>query len=238
MDLKDVNLGVQPKVVAGSIKDNLAPTNTINAAISPRLWTIFASGCDASESAVFKLTGPINFNSIDNNPPYALFANVGSTYFAQNHPNYGSSGSTFPNGTYNLVIDLRSSDGVGGPFPKNRIAVGSLLATRSLQFTVASPINGREAAVEASLPSTQEWVSIFQNPVNEEIVLYLSGQIGEEVSFSLMNLQGQTIQSQSIKLTSSQQYEVLDVRTQNAGMYILKAIKAEKIKTIKVIKSE
>ena len=74
--------------------------------------------------------------------------------------------------------------------------------------------------------------------MSDEIVLQLSGQIGEEVSLGLVNLQGQTIQTRRIKLTSPQQYEVLNVRTQNTGMYILKAIKGEKIKTLKVVKSE
>jgi len=74
--------------------------------------------------------------------------------------------------------------------------------------------------------------------VSDEIVLQLSGQIGEEVSLGLVNLQGQTIQTRRIKLTSPQQYEVLNVRTQSTGMYILKAIKGEKIKTLKVVKSE
>jgi len=179
---------------------------------------------------------------VDNGIPYALFANDNNLYYAIDHPNYGN-GTNFPDGTYGLTINLRNKDGVGGPFPKNRVAVGTLLATRSLQFTVTTPSNGRDGVMENEtlttqdqILKTQDWLTIFQNPVSEEIVLQLSGQVGEEVSLGLVNLQGQTIQSRSIKLTSPQQYEVLSVRTQNEGMYILKAIKGEKIKTIKVLK--
>ncbi|MEZ4903720.1 MAG: T9SS type A sorting domain-containing protein [Spirosomataceae bacterium] len=239
VDLKDVGLGMQPKALTGSIKDNLAPTNVISAVASPRLWTLVATGCSASESAVFKLTGPINFSSIDNNPPYALFANVGTTYFGEDHPNYGSGSSTFPHGSYNLVVDLRSADGVGGPFPKNRVSVGGLLATRSLQFTIGT--GGTRQGIEVlSLNSLAElnWASIFQNPVSDEIVVRLSGTVGEEVSLGLVNLQGQTVQTRQLKLSSPQQYEVLNVGGQNAGMYILKAIKGDKVKTIKVVKAE
>lgn len=120
VDIKDVGMGTQPKALAGMVKDNLSPTNTFLTSnyAAPRFWTVIANGCSASESAVFKLTGPVSFNNIDNNPPYALFANVGSTYFSIDHPNYGQGAQGFPIGTYNLEIDLRSADGVGGPFPR------------------------------------------------------------------------------------------------------------------------
>lgn len=236
VDLKNIGVGVQPKAIVGGVKDNLAPTNTISAPVTPRLWTIVASGCSASESAVFKLTGPVNFSSIDNNPPYAIFANVGSDYFSIDHPNYGNGGS-FPNGTYNLVVDLRSSDGVGGPFPKNRIATGSLLATRSLQFTVATG-GTRQGIEELTALSEENWVSIFQNPVSDEVVVRISGKVGEEVNLGLVNLQGQSLQRRIVKLSSPQQYEVLNVRSFNAGMYVLKATKGDQIKTIKVVKAE
>ncbi|MEZ4903405.1 MAG: hypothetical protein R2822_17395 [Spirosomataceae bacterium] len=67
------------------------------------------------------------FNSVDNNPPYALFANVGATpILRKTIPIMATVAQQyFPNGTYTLtVVDLRAADGVGGPFPKNRIATG------------------------------------------------------------------------------------------------------------------
>ncbi|MEZ4903406.1 MAG: T9SS type A sorting domain-containing protein [Spirosomataceae bacterium] len=88
------------------------------------------------------------------------------------------------------------------------------------------------------IPTNSNWLTIFQNPVSDEIVVRLSGTVGEEVSLGLVNLQGQTVQSRAVKLSSPQQYEVLNVRQQNAGMYILKAIKGDKVKTIKVVKAE
>ncbi|MFN8346834.1 MAG: proprotein convertase P-domain-containing protein [Spirosomataceae bacterium] len=237
-DLKNVGTGPQPKALAGAVKDNLAPTNTINMPTSPRLWTIVATGCSASESAVFKLTGPVNFSSIDNNPPYALFANVGSDYFGIDHPNYGNGGS-FPNGTYTLTVDLRGADGVGGPFPKNRVATGPLLATRTLQFTLVNPPRvgvDESVAVETAELKEEAWLSVGQNPVSTEVVVRLSGKIGQTIDLSLTNLQGQTIQQRSVVLNSVQQYEVLNVAQAASGMYILKGLKAGEAKTLKVVK--
>ncbi|MFN8346836.1 MAG: S8 family serine peptidase [Spirosomataceae bacterium] len=239
VDLKNVGTGVQPKAIAGAVADNLAPTNAISTPTSPRLWTILASGCSASESAVFKLTGPVNFSSIDNNPPYAIFANVGTDYFAIDHPNYGSGSAGFPNGTYTLTVDLRGADGVGGPFPKNRVATGALLATRTLQFTLGtSTRQGVEEALAVSPTELTEeaWLSVGQNPVNTEVLVRLSGKVGQQIDLSLTNLQGQTIQQRSVVLNSVQQYEVLNVAQAASGMYILKGLKAGEAKTLKVVK--
>ncbi|MFN8347474.1 MAG: M36 family metallopeptidase [Spirosomataceae bacterium] len=243
VNLKNVGIGAQPKALAGMVKDNLAPANLITAPTSPRLWTIVANGCSVSESAVFKLTGPINFSSIDNNPPYAIFANVGADYFAIDHPNYGNGGSGFPNGTYTLTVDLRGSDGVGGPFPKNRVATGALLATRILQFTVGNSIRSGVTEEIATAPELTElkeeqWVSIGQNPVSTEVVVRLSGKVGQSVELSLVNLQGQPIQQRSVILNSVQQYEVLNVEKAASGMYVLKAVKDAQVKTLKVVKTQ
>ncbi|MFN8348765.1 MAG: choice-of-anchor Q domain-containing protein [Spirosomataceae bacterium] len=238
-DLKNVGTGMQPKALAGTVKDNLAPTNTITAPASPRLWTIVATGCSVSESAVFKLMGPVNFNSIDNNPPYAIFANAGSDYFSIDHPNYGNGTSGFPNGTYTLTMELRGADGVGGPFPKNRVATGPLLATRTLQFTVVNPPRvgvDESLAVETTKLKEEAWLSVGQNPVSTEVVVRLSGKVGQQIDLSLTNLQGQTIQQRSVVLSSVQQYEVLNVAQAASGLYILKGMKENLTETVKVIK--
>jgi hypothetical protein len=244
VDMKDLDVGPLPKAIVRAVKDNMEPTNLIQAPAFPRRWTFIATGCDASEAAVFKLSGPVNFNTIDNAATYAMFANDAGGFYSIDHPNYGNGGS-FPNGTYTLTIDLRSQDGVGGPFPKNRVAVGSLLATRTLQFTVGSPSVGR-AGLPEGLESNNEvyqsdkenWMNILQNPVNDELTVQLTGKVNEEIQLSLTNLQGQTNQQRNLKLVSSQQYEILNVRNIPSGMYILKAIKGENVKTIKVIKVE
>jgi hypothetical protein len=214
----------------------MAPTNLIEAPVFPRRWTFIANGCDASESAVFKLSGPVNFSSIDNAPPYAMFANDVNGFYSLDHPNYGNGGS-FPNGNYTLTIDLRNADGVGGPFPKNRVATGSLLATRTLEFTVANPSSlVRVAAGLETEFKEDNWLNIGQNPVNEEVIVRLSGKMGEEIQLALVNLQGQPIQQKSIRLSSGQQDEVLNVRNVTSGLYILKAVKGDRAKTIKVVK--
>ncbi|MFN8347475.1 MAG: proprotein convertase P-domain-containing protein [Spirosomataceae bacterium] len=239
VDLKNIGNGTQPKAIAGPVKDNLAPTNTIPSPASPRLWTIIANGCSASESGVFKLSGPVNFSSIDNNPPYAIFANVGSDYFAIDHPNYGNGTGGFPNGTYNLTVELRGGDGVGGPFPKNRVATGALLATRSLQFTITNPLREGVAETVAVSPSElneEAWMSVGQNPVNTEVVVRLSGRVGQSIDLALVNLQGQPVQQRSVVLNSVQQYEVLNVSQAASGMYVLKAVRDNQVKTLKVVK--
>ncbi|MFN8349767.1 MAG: T9SS type A sorting domain-containing protein, partial [Spirosomataceae bacterium] len=237
VDMKDLGSGPLPKAVIGSVQDNMAPTNTITAPSMPRRWTFIATGCAASESAVFKLSGPVNFNTIDNAATYAMFANEGSNFYSIDHPNYGNGGS-FPNGTYTLTIDLRSQDGVGGPFPKNRMPTGALLATRTLQFTVANSLNRIGTAEEpiAAALKDENWMNIGQNPVSDKIQVHLFGKANEEVHLSLMNLQGQTVRLKSIKMEASQQIEVLDVTDAPSGLYILKGAKADQVKTIKVIK--
>lgn len=81
VDMKDLDVGTLPLPIAQPVKDNMAPTNAITAPAMPRRWTFIANGCDASESAVFKLSGPVNFSAIDNAATYALFANDAGGFF-------------------------------------------------------------------------------------------------------------------------------------------------------------
>ncbi|MEZ4903422.1 MAG: Calx-beta domain-containing protein [Spirosomataceae bacterium] len=227
VDLKDVGLGAQPKAIVGAVKDNLAPTNLIVAPLSPRLWTLLATGCTASESAVFKLSGPISFNTIDNNPPYAMFANVGSDYFSVDHPNYGNGSSGFPNGTYTLVVDLRAADGVGGPFPKNRIAVGTLLATRTLQFTINNTIrqgisrtrNGRYR---------ESWAVVVLNPVVNTLRLKLQHSKDELVEVAFLDASGRSILQRIFVPATNQHQEEFEMSSLANGMYFLRVSTVDK----------
>jgi hypothetical protein len=241
VDMKDLDVGNLPLPVARAVKDNMQPANQINAPVFPRRWTFIARGCDASESAVFKLSGPVTFSSIDNAATYALFANDAGGFYSIDHPNYGNGGN-FPNGTYTLTVDLRSADGVGGPFPKNRVATGSLLATRTLQFTA-----GNQAARTGVVDSNEErsdrnekysWISIFPNPAYNQVSVQLSGKIGEKVQLNLMNLEGQLLLQQTIQLSCSPEIAVLNVIKLPSGFYLLKAEKGEKVKTLKVLKAD
>lgn len=56
VDMKDLDAGALPLPIVRAVKDNMAPTNQINAPVFPRRWTFIANGCDASESAVFILS--------------------------------------------------------------------------------------------------------------------------------------------------------------------------------------
>jgi len=251
VSLMDVGTLAQPASLVGPVtaaSENLAVTasqNTFIVPISPRKWNLIATGCSTSESAVFEFTsGPFaGFRSVDNNVPYAVFANVGATYFAQDHPNYGNGIASFPNGTYTLKVDLRSADGIGGLYPKNRQPSGSLLATRTLSFTIANPLReggGNDDVFGNEIPDLKEenWASIFTNPVSNEVVVRLSGKVGETVQLNMVNLQGQVVDQSGVSLESVSQYATINASSFTGGFYILKAIKGDKIKTIKVLKVE
>ncbi len=240
VDLKDLGVGAQPKAIVQAVKDNLAPTNLINAPVFPRLWTILANGCEPSESAVFKLSGPISFSTIDNDLSYAMFANLGENYFSVNHPNYGNGGS-FPNGTYTLTIDLRSQDGVGGPFPKNRVAVGSLLATRTLEFTVGnttSAIGSRQSVVgsEQWVVGSGQFAEVAPNPVSNIMRLKVSDAKGKKVSVSLVDASGRTMLQRSFVPETHQHQEEFEVSEITSGMYFLRVNTLDKNATLKIVK--
>jgi hypothetical protein len=208
VDMKDLDVGALPLPIVRSVKDNMEPTNQFKRRVFPRRWTFIANGCDASESAEFKLSGPVLFNAIDNAGTYAMFANEGNSFYSIDHPNYGNGGS-FPDGTYSLTVNLYSKDGVGGPFPKNRVPAGMLLATRTLEFTVGGPqsiVGGRQAAVEGrqsavgSRQSTIDggpWTEISPNPVSNTMRLKISEAKGQNVSVSLVDASGRMMLQRS-----------------------------------------
>ncbi|MFN8344418.1 MAG: T9SS type A sorting domain-containing protein [Spirosomataceae bacterium] len=239
VDIKDLGAGTQPKAVIGVIKDNLAPTNLINAPDSPRRWTILASGCSASESAVFKLSGPVNFTTVDNNPPYAIFANVGSDYFSIDHPNYGNGTNGFLNGVYTLTVDLRSQDGVGGPFPKNRVGVGALLATRTVQFTIANPLReGIETAKESVGAEISSWAEVSPNPAQQNMRLKIRGQKGQPVEVTMLDAAGRRMLQRSFVPASEQHQEEFEVSHLETGMYFLRVNSGGNTISLKLIKTE
>ncbi|MFN8349190.1 MAG: choice-of-anchor Q domain-containing protein [Spirosomataceae bacterium] len=257
-DLKNVGSGPQPKALAGSVLDNLAPTNTITAPPSPRLWTVVATGCAASESAVFKLSGPVSFSSIDNGAPYALFANAGSDFFAIDHPNYGTGGG-FSDGVYILSLELRSQDGIGGPFPKNRVATGTLLATRTLQFTVGGTGATRQESdrrtgigQEAKGQEGTEFLSdneqritdngafalIAPNPVMHTLHLSVKEAKGQQVKVRLTDAAGRDLLQRYFIPATDIHQEEFEVSALGVGMYFLKVQTTEKQITLKVVKAE
>jgi sugar lactone lactonase YvrE len=242
VDMKDLDVGVLPLPIARAVKDNLAPTNLIEAPTFPRRWTFMANGCDASESAVFILSGPVNFSAIDNTDIYALFSNEGTNFYSLDHPNYGNGGS-FPNGTYTLTIDLRSRDGAGGPFPKNRIATGSLLASRTLQFTVKSPASiagSRQGSMSSDLVTAEGvgFAEIAPNPVSHLMRLKVAEAKGQSVKVSLMDAVGRTMLQRSFVPETNQHQEEFEVSHLTHGMYFLRVNAGDKQTTLKVVKVE
>jgi len=54
----------------------------------------------------------------------------------------------------------------------------------------------------------------------------------------MVNLQGQVVDQSGVSLESVSQYATINASSFTGGFYILKAIKGDKIKTIKVLKVE
>jgi hypothetical protein len=228
VDMKDLDVGALPLPIVRPVIDNMKPTNQVNAPVFPRRWTFIANGCDASESAEFKLSGPVLFNAIDNTSTYAMFANEGNSFYSIDHPNYGNGGS-FPDGTYSLTVNLRSKDGVGGPYPKNRVPVGALLATRTLEFTVVGPshgspqsivgsrqsaVDGGQSAVDGGLWTVDygQFAEVVPNPVSNTMRLKISEAKGQNVSVSLMDASGRMMLQRSFVPETNQHQEEFDVR--------------------------
>jgi hypothetical protein len=238
VDMKDLDVGTLPLPIARAVKDNMAPTNLIEAPVFPRRWTFIANGCDASESAVFKLSGPVNFMAIDNAATYALFANDAGGFYAIDHPNYGNGGS-FPNGTYTLTVDLRNANGVGGPFPKNRVAAGSLLATRTIEFTVGSP--SARVAADDSEGLTVDGLGLAEispNPLSHTMRLKVYKVKGQSVEVSLMDASGRTLLQRSFVPETNHHQEEFEVSHLTNGIYFMRVNTDTKNATLKVIKAE
>lgn len=252
VDMKDLDVGVLPLPIVRAVKDNMAPTNQINAPEFPRRWTFIATGCNASESAEFRLSGPVIFNSIDNAATYAMFANDAGGFYSIDHPNYGIGTLGFPNGTYSLTINLRSEDGVGGPFPKNRVPKsGGLLATRTLEFTVGGPqfaVGSRQSAVvgseqftvgsEQSAGSSGQWTEISPNPVSNTMRLKVTEAKGQMVSVTMMDAVGRTVLKRTFVPETHQHQEEFEVNHLANGMYFIGIGTDKKQAVHKILKTE
>jgi hypothetical protein len=233
--MKDLDVGTLPLPIVRAVKDNMAPTNLINAPVFPRRWTFIARGCNASESAVFTLSGPVSFQAIDNTGIYAMFGNDEGGFYSLDHPNYGNGGS-FSNGTYTLKVDLRSQDGVGGPFPKNRVATGSLLASRTLQFTVGSPVARMGISSELSTSGSQGLVQVIPNPVVNTMQLHVSEARGESVNIDLLDAWGRSLLQRSFVPPTNHHQEEFDLSHLANGMYFLRVKAHDQQTTLKIVK--
>ena len=188
----------------------------------------------------------MNFNTIDNASSYALFANDAGRFYSLDHPNYGNGGS-FPNGEYTLTINLRNQDGVGGPFPKNRVAVGSLLATRTLQFTVDSPlaigtaVSGRQGTLGGELFNNVDglrFIEIWPNPVANTIRLTVANTKGQLVSVTMMDAVGRIVLKRTFVPETHQHQEEFEVNHLANGMYFIGIGTDKKQVVHKILKTE
>ncbi|MFN8346823.1 MAG: T9SS type A sorting domain-containing protein [Spirosomataceae bacterium] len=247
VDIKKTDSDVAAPII-GSVSDDLADNEMISPAkniitdnSSIRKWNILAEGCASSGSASFEFLpgSPLTFKSVDNNPPYAIFANVGNDFFSQATPNYGIGIPYFPNGTYNLLVELRQNDAASPsiyPKDRNKLTAGPLLASRTVRFVVNGGPPPRIGVGEELTTTEEEWASIFQNPVNDEAIVRLAGKVGENVALNLVNIQGQSLHQSAVVLEAPSQFTKINVRNLSSGLYILKAVKGKQTKTIKVLK--
>jgi hypothetical protein len=171
-----------------------------------------------------------------------MFGNDEEGFYSLDHPNYGNGGS-FPNGTYTLKVDLRSQDGVGGPFPKNRVATGSLLASRSLQFTVNSPTGAREGALNRDLvsdpgtaPRETSWAQVLPNPVSNVLRLKVNEVKGQPVNVRLVDVSGRVLLQRVFVPEANAHLEEFEVSQMSSGMYFLQVHSGHKQAALKVLK--
>ena len=153
-----------------------------------------------------------------------------------------------------MTVNLRNQDGVGGPFPKNRIATGTLLATRTLEFTVIEPslsiVGGRQSVIgtpqftgvgpsHGSLESavnSKQWAEVSPNPISNTMRLKISEAKGQSVNVSLLDASGRTMLQRNFVPDTNQHQEEFEVSQLTNGMYFLQVTTAEQHTTLKLIK--
>lgn len=234
-------------------KDLSVPKNTIvsNDGMTPRTWNILARPCYAPVGSIsFEfLAGPLplSYKTVDNFAPHAFFANDGaSTFYSQASMTYGPgsmmpfyTGGTpnFPNGIYTVLVQGRTNAVPGAiPAARNKLSGGALLSTRTVTFEVKGTNSGARIGVEEEVVDAENWLSLVQNPISEEIMIRISGNVGDNVQLNLSNLQGQEVHKSNLQLETTSQLNKINARDFSTGFYILKAVNGDKVKTIKVLK--
>jgi hypothetical protein len=235
-------------------KDLSVPKNTIvsNDGMTPRTWNIVARPCYAPVGSIsFEFLGgplPLSYKTVDNFAPHAFFANDGaSTFYSQASMTYGPgsmlpfyTGGTpnFPNGIYTVLVQGRTNAVPGAiPAARNKLSGGALLSTRTVTFEVkGTNTGGARIGVEEEVVDAENWLSLVQNPISEEIMVRISGKVGDNVQLNLSNLQGQEVHTSSLQLETTSQLNKINARDFSTGFYILKAVNGDKVKTIKVLK--
>lgn len=234
-------------------KDLSVPKNTIvsNDGSTPRTWNILARPCYAPVGSIsFEFLGgplPLSYKTVDNFAPHAFFANDGaSTFYSQASMTYGPgsmlpfyTGGTpnFPNGIYTVLIQGRTNAVPGAiPAARNKLSGGALLSTRTVTFEVKGTNSGARIGVEEEVVDAENWLSLVQNPISEEIMVRISGNVGDNVQLNLSNLQGQEVHKSNLQLETTSQLNKINARDFSTGFYILKAVNGDKVKTIKVLK--
>lgn len=234
-------------------KDLSVPKNTIvsNDGMTPRTWNIVARPCYAPVGSIsFEfLAGPLplSYRTVDNVAPHAFFANDNATnFYSQASMTYGPgsmmpfyTGGTpnFPNGVYTVLVQGRTNAVPGAiPAARNKLSGGALLSTRTVTFEVKGTNSGARIGVEEEVVDAENWLSLVQNPISEEIMIRISGNVGDNVQLNLSNLQGQEVHKSNLQLETTSQLNKINARDFNTGFYILKAVNGDKVKTIKVLK--
>lgn len=207
---------------------------------SPRLWTVIVTApCPNVESIQMQLTGPgINFQTVENTAPFALFANNGNTYFTINDPDQGlgaAYNNGWPTGGYSLMVMPRDQDGVPtGSLPKTRTPQGNVLGSKTVNFTIADPGGSPRAGV-AEITSTR--VQAYPNPTTNRLSLDISTELRQAVSVRLSDLQGRAVYQNDVTAEGTTHHEEINMEKQPSGIYLLKVMTNGRIETLKVLKT-
>ncbi|CCH54625.1 hypothetical protein BN8_03818 [Fibrisoma limi BUZ 3] len=227
---------------AGDIKLNLSNGDVLTYP-SPRMWTALISACPGAsnvESVQMQLTGPgINFATVENFAPYALFFNQGeSTFYTINDPDRAigpAFNNGWPTGNYTITITPRDQDGTSsGALPKDRTPAGNAVGGKTVNFTIQDPVSARVGVSE----NTSTKVRLYPNPTTDYISVEVNAGLRQPVTVQLSDLQGRSVYSNSVTTTDVMHRERINIQKQPQGLYLLKVVTKGGVETLKVLKAQ
>ncbi|RIV25373.1 T9SS C-terminal target domain-containing protein [Fibrisoma montanum] len=227
---------------AGDIKLNLSNGDILTYP-APRMWTALINACPGAsnvESVQMQLTGPgINFATVENFAPFALFFNQGAdVFYTINDPDRGigpAFNNGWPTGNYTLTITPRDQDGTSsGALPKDRAPAGNAVGGKTVNFTIQDPVSARVGVSE----NTSAKVRLYPNPTTDYISVEVNAGLRQPVTVQLSDLQGRSVYSNSVTTTDVMHREQINIQKQPQGLYLLKVITKGGVETVKVLKAQ
>lgn len=175
---------------------------------------------DKVGSVKFKMSGPVNFNRIENIPPYAAFSDQNGDYKSWK-PALGA---------YTLTAT---------PYSKT-YAKGSSGMSKEVSFEVVRKAAARESsAPETSLKGLTAGVSVFPNPLNDRLNIQLKGEKGEKVAIKIYDIVGRkSLYEKEIVLKGASQNIEINTTSLLPRVYLLKVQSAHLNEVTRLVKEE